>query len=151
MTVLQNRAEYTLKVDVPVYTVREDISYKLTPTLHLEPGFLFAFSPANSTENSSYPIFEEIQDEERIKEIQRADPSDIVYDENDNALFRTTKTSDYEFGHDLQRTEGYLQARYDPSDILSFAFGMRLDYLDVIDQVSVQPRGSVSIKLAGWL
>lgn len=140
-------AFYKLKVDVPVYTLREDISYKLTPTLHLEPGFLFAFSPTNSTEHSSFPAFEEVQDEDRIDEILRTDPTKLEYDEDGNALFRTTETSDYEFGHDLQRTEGYLQARYDPTEILSFAFGLRLDYLDLIDQVSVQPRGSVSIKL----
>ena len=140
-------AFYKLKVDVPVYTLREDISYKLTPTLHLEPGFLFAFSPANSTEHSSFPSLEEVQDEDRLDEILRTDPAKLEYDEEGIAFLRTTETSDYEFGHDLQRTEGYLQARYDPTDILSFAFGLRLDYLDLIDQVSVQPRGSVSIKL----
>ena len=140
-------AYYKLRVDVPVYTLREDILYKLTPTLHLEPGFLFAFSPANSTEHASYPTLEELFDEDRIEQIQRTDPAKIEYDEDGIAFLRTTKTSDYEFGHDLQRTEGYLQARYEPSEILSFAFGLRLDYLNLIDQVSVQPRGSVSIKL----
>ncbi len=140
-------AEYQLKVDVPVYTLREDLSYKLTPTLQLEPGFLFAFSPADSTEHSSYPAFEELFEEDRIEQVQRTTPSDIEYDEDGKAFLRTTKTSDYEFGHDLQRTEGYLQARYDASEILSFAFGLRLDYLNLIDQVSVQPRGSVSFKL----
>ena len=53
---------------------------------------------------------------------------------------RTTETRDYEFGHDLQRAEGYLQARYDPSSILSVALGVRLDYLDLIEQISIQPR-----------
>lgn len=139
--------EYKLKVDVPVYTLREDISYKLTPTLQLEPGFLFAFSPADSTEHSSYPSFEEVQDEDRIDEILRTDPAKLEYDEDGKAFLRTSKTNNYEFSHDLQRTESYLQARYEPSEILSFAFGLRLDYLDLIDQVSVQPRGSVSIKL----
>ena len=138
---------YRLKVDVPVYTLREDITYKLSPTLHLEPGFLFAFSPANSTEHSSYPSFEEIQDEDRIDELLRTDPTSLEYDEDGIAFLRKPKTSDYEFGHDLQRIEGYLQARYEPTDILSVAFGARLDYLDLIEQVSVQPRGSVSIKL----
>ena len=140
-------AEYKLKVDVPVWTLREDLSYKLTPTLQLEPGFLFAFSPADSTEHSSYPAFEELFEEDRIEQLQRTTPTEIEYDEDGKAFLRTTKTSDYEFGHDMQRTEGYLQARYDASEILSFAFGLRLDYLDLIDQVSVQPRGSVSFKL----
>ncbi len=140
-------AKYELLVDVPVYTLRADLSYQLTPTLQLEPGFLFAFSPANSTEHSSYPAFEELFDEDRIEQIQQTTPSQLEYDEYGNVLLQTTKTSDYEFGHDLQRTEGYLQARYEPSEILSFALGLRLDHLNLIEQLSVQPRGSISVKL----
>ena len=141
-------AEYLLKVNVPVYTLREDLSYRFTPTLHLEPGFLFAFSPANSTEHASFPAFEdEVPDEERLQELLRTDPEKVEFDDDGNARIRTTETRDYEFGHDLQRAEGYLQTRYDPLPALSVALGVRLDYLDLIEQVSIQPRGSVSITL----
>ena len=140
--------KYNLKVNVPVYTLREDVSYRLTPTLQLEPGFLLAFSPANSTEHSSFPSFEEeVPDEERLNELMQTDPTKVRFDDDGTPRIRTTETRDYEFGHDLQRAEGYLQTRYDPLPMLSVALGVRLDYLDVIEQFSVQPRGSVSIKL----
>ena len=140
--------EYNLKVNVPVYTLREDVSYRLTPTLQLEPGFLLAFSPANSTEHSSYPSFEEeVPDDETVSELLETDPTKIEFDDDGTPRIRTTETRDYEFGHDLQRAEGYLQTRYDPLPALSVALGVRVDYLDVIEQVSIQPRGSISIKL----
>ena len=53
----------------------------------------------------------------------------------------------YEFGHDFLRVEGYLQGRYDPLPFLSGALGLRLDYLDLTGQLSIQPRGSLSFAL----
>ena len=139
---------YNLKVSVPVYTLREDVSYRLTPTLQLEPGLLLAFSPANSTEHSSFPAFEEeVPDDETASELFQTDPTKVGFDDDGTLRIRTTETRDYEFGHDLQRAEGYLQTRYDPLPALSVALGVRVDYLDVIEQLSVQPRGSISIKL----
>ena len=140
--------QYNLKVNVPVYTLREDVSYRLTPKFQLEPGFLLAFSPANSTEHSSYPSFEEeVPDDEIVSELLETDPTKVEFDDDGTPRIRTTETRDYEFGHDLQRAEGYLQTRYDPLPALSVALGVRVDYLDVIEQVSIQPRGSISIKL----
>ncbi|MDE0634221.1 MAG: TonB-dependent receptor [Candidatus Poribacteria bacterium] len=137
-----------LKVNVPVYTLREDLYYRLSPKLQLEPGFLFAFSPANSTEFLSFPTFEEeVLDEETLQQLIQTNPEKIGYDDDGNARIRTTEIRDYEFGHDLQRVESYLQTRYDPLPALSVAFGVRLDYLDLIEQLSIQPRGSVSIEL----
>ena len=148
ITKSKDSLNYNLKVSVPVYTLREDVSYRLTPKLQLEPGLLLAFSPANSTEHSSYPAFEEeVPDDETVNELLQTDPAKITFDDDGTPRIRTTETSDYEFGHDLQRAEGYLQTRYDPLPALSVALGVRVDYLDVIEQLSVQPRGSVSIKL----
>ena len=148
ITKYKDSIKYNLKVNVPVYTLREDVSYRLTPTLQLEPGFLLAFSPANSTEHSSYPAFEEeVPDDETASELFQTDPTKVGFDDDGTLRVRTTETRDYEFGHDLQRAEGYLQTRYDPLPALSVALGVRVDYLDVIEQLSVQPRGSVSIKL----
>ena len=139
---------YNLKVNVPVYTLREDVSYGLTSTLQLEPGFLLAFSPANSTEHSSFPSFEEeVPDEDTLNELFQTDPAKVRFDDDGTPRIRTIETRDYEFGHDLQRAEGYLQTRYDPLPVLSVALGVRVGYLDLIEQLSVQPRGSVSIKL----
>ena len=142
------RAIYKLKVHVPVYTLREDVVYSLTPSLQLEPGFLFAFSPANSTEHSDFPtLSEEVLVGETLDELLQTDPDKVEYDDDDLPRLRTREIRDYEFGHDLQRAEGYLQTRYDPMPWLSLALGVRFDYLDLIEQVSVQPRASVSIEL----
>ena len=144
----KDSVDYRLKVNVPIYTLREDVSYQLTPTLQLEPGFLFAFSPANSTEHTGYPAFEEeVLDETALNALIQTNPEKVGVDDDGNARIRTTKTRDYAFGHDLQRAEGYLQTRYAPFPTLSVALGVRLDYLDVIEQLSIQPRGSISIKL----
>ncbi|RKU30990.1 hypothetical protein C6499_05385 [Candidatus Poribacteria bacterium] len=140
--------QYNLKVNVPVYTLREDVSYRLTSKLQLEPGLLLAFSPANSTEHSSIPSFEEeVPDDETLHELVQTDPTKVRFDDDGTPRIRTIENRDYEFGHDLQRAEGYLQTRYDPLPALSVALGIRVDYLDVIEQLSVQPRGSISIKL----
>ena len=148
ITKSKDAVDYRVKVNAPIYTLREDVSYQLTPILQLEPGFLLAFSPANSTERFSYPAFEEeIPDEETLNELIQTNPEKVRFDDDGNARIRTTKTRDYEFGHDLQRAEGYLQTRYDPLPALSVALGVRLDYLDLIEQLSIQPRGSISIKL----
>ena len=144
----KDSVDYRVKVNAPIYTLREDVSYRLTPTLQLEPGFLLAFSPANSTEHAGYPAFEEeILDEEALNELIQTNPEKVRFDDDGNARIRTTKTRDYEFGHNLQRAEGYFQTRYDPLPALSVALGVRLDYLDLIEQLSIQPRGSISIKL----
>ncbi len=144
----KDAVDYRVKVNAPIYTLREDVSYQLTPTLQLEQGFLFAFSPTNSTEHADYPAFEEeVLDEAALNELIQTNPGKVGIDDDGNARIRTTKTRDYEFGHDLQRAEGYLQTRYAPLPVLSVALGVRLDYLDLIEQLSIQPRGSISIKL----
>ena len=98
---------YSVQVNVPTYTLREDLSYKLTPKLQLEPGFLFAFSPAASTTYTVLP--------ENIS----SDDEKLVWQEKFDA-----------FHYDFQQAEGYLQARYDPLSFLSVALGVRLDYLN---------------------
>ena len=115
---------YSVQVNAPTYTLREDITYKLTPKLQLEPGFLLAFSPAESTTHTFLP--------ENIS----ADDEKLVWKEKfDN------------FNYGFQQTEGYLQARYDPLSFLSVALGVRFDYLNLTQQLSIQPRGSLSLTL----
>ena len=116
---------YDIKVNAPMYTLREDIFYKLTQTLQLEPGFLLAVSPAKS--HTRTPFLEKIdfESEEPPAWMQKLD----------------------EFNYTFRRAEGYLQTRYDPLAFLSIALGMRLDYLNLTEELSVQPRGSLSLKL----
>ena len=143
-------AHYDVNVKVPVYIVREDISYKLTPTFQLEPGFLFSFSPANSFEDGRFPEYE-TSAEEVTRELINED-GEVVGErpvvESQTRLTGMEEIHD-EFGHDFYRTEGYLQGRYDPLEFLSVALGIRLDYLNVTEELSIQPRGSVSFKLPG--
>ena len=52
-----------------------------------------------------------------------------------------------QFHYGFQQAEGYLQARYDPLSFLSVALGVRFDYLNLTQELSIQPRGSISLTL----
>ena len=135
---------YDINIKVPVYTLREDVSYRLnlrpddigsqsTPAA-LETGFLLSFSPANSFEDSRIPQFEESGDRvERVTPIVDEDGEivgeTVVYEQQQELV--GIEENHYEFGHNFLRAEGYLQGRYDPLPFLSGALGLRLDYLDV--------------------
>ena len=116
---------YDIKINTPMYTLREDVSYKLTPTLQLEPGFLLALSPAKSLTHTSSPGKIDFESEEEPSWTRKLD----------------------EFKYTFRRAEGYLQARYDPLSFLSIALGVRLDYLNLTEELSIQPRGSLSFTL----
>lgn len=133
-----NYAHYEIQVSAPVYTLREDVSYTVVPALQLESGFLYTFSPAASSENGWFE-----------NEIESDQEPEFTIEESDGEVISESVFEDVygEFGHDFYRTEGYVQGRYDPLSFLSVALGVRFDYLNVIEQVSVQPRGSVSFQL----
>ena len=151
---------YDINIKVPVYTLREDLSYRLnlrpddigsedTPAA-LETGFLLSFSPANSFEDSRIPQYEESEEPvETVTPIVNEDGEvigeTVVYEQGEELV--GIEESHYKFGHDFFRAEGYLQGRYDPLPSLSGALGLRLDYLDVTGQLSIQPRGSLSFAL----
>ena len=135
---MANYVHYEIKVNAPVYTLREDVSYRLSPMLQLESGMLFTFNPATSSENG---WVEENFPSDHDLSFTTETPDGEVINEG------TFEEVHDEFGHDFYRTEGYLQARYDPLSFLSVALGVRLDYLNVTEQLSVQPRGSVSLQL----
>ena len=141
---------YDVKVKVPVYTLREDVSYQLKSTLQLEAGSLLSFSPANSFEDSNLSEYEPVGEGIEIS-VPIVENSEVVGESiiTRPARYEVTELVEthYEFGHDFYRAEGYLQARYDPLPVLSIALGTRLDYLNLTQQLSVQPRASVSLKL----
>ncbi len=144
---------YEVNVEVPIWKLREDISYKLTPMLQLEQGFLLSFSPANSFEDSNIYEYEAIGESVQISIstplVENGDQIGERVITQTAVRYEVTnlEKTHSEFGHDFYRAEGYLQARYDPLPALSIALGTRLDYLDLTEQLSVQPRGSVSVKL----
>ena len=140
---------YDVKVNVPVWMLREDVSYRFTPKFQCESGFLLSFSPANSFEDGRFPEYE-TSDEDVTRVTPIIEDGEVIGEETrigpETRLMGVEEIHD-EFGHDFYRTEGYLQGRYDPLPFLSIALGVRLDYLNVTEQVSVQPRGSVSFIL----
>ena len=149
-------AHYNVEINAPVWTLREDVSYSLTPKLRFEPGFLLSFSPANSFEDGRFPtdVSSEVEDPEELPEVleyaeENEDTVTVIRRDDGTHEIRERSVEEIydEFGHDFYRTEGYVQGRYDPLEFLSVALGVRFDYLNVIEQVSVQPRGSVSIQL----
>ena len=142
---------YDVKINVPVYTLREDVSYRLTPQVQFEPGFLLSFSSANSFEDGRFPEYE-TSDEDVTRVTPIIEDGEVIGEETQ--IGPETRLTDVEeihdeFGHDFYRAEGYLQGRYDPLSFLSIALGIRLDYLNVTEKLSIQPRGSVSFQLPG--
>ena len=133
-----------IRANVPVYTLREDISYKLTPKFQLESGFLFTFSPANSFEDRGIRYEGFIESD--VDSILNENVELVTHNNRTYQVVRPQATYD-EFWYDFQRSEGYLQGRYDPLSFLSLALGVRLDYFNLTKGLSVQPRGSLSVKL----
>ncbi len=113
------------KTKVPAYQFRTDIAYKITDNFQFEPGFLLSYSPADSSSYSARAFVDEDSDD-----------GELVW----------SKSSD-NFDYQFRRAEGYLQGRYDPFSFLSLALGVRLDYLNMTDQLSTQPRASMSLRL----
>lgn len=114
-----------IKTNVPAYQLRTDISYKLTDTFQFEPGFLLSYSPADSFSYSTRAFVDE--------------------DSDDGELVGSRSFN--EFRYAFRRAEGYLQGRYDPFSFLSLALGVRFDSLNMTDELSTQPRASMSVKL----
>ena len=134
-----------ITANVPVYTLREDIVYKLTSKkLQFETGGLFIFSPATSFEDRGVQR-EWLVDPAVIPLLPEA--SELITRDNGIYQVERLETSRDEFWYDFQRAEGYLQGRYDPLSFLSVALGVRLDYFNLTRDLSVQPRGSLRIKL----
>ncbi len=141
---------YDIKIDVPVYTLREDITYKMNPFLQLELGFLFSFSPANSYEDGRFYEYDLVEAGRRgsVTTVENGVVEQKEYFTPERYEITELEETHFEFGHDFYRTEGYLQTRYDPLQSVSIALGIRMDYLDLTDELSIQPRGSVNVRLS---
>ena len=145
---------YTVQVNVPVWTLREDVTYRINPRFQLEPGLLLSFSPANSFEDSQEAQFRSlgtVRTEIVVTKSRERDTEGAQTQSGRRSrverVFEGMKAAHDEFGHDFFRAEGYLQGRYKIFSFLSVALGSRLDYLDLTEEVSIQPRGSVTLEL----
>ena len=114
----------SLEIDAPDYVLREDLTYELNPKHRLESGLILGFEPGQVS-----GTFTRIPDEGEADFDIRFEEK-VVIDEDVR-------------GH---RVEAYLQDRYTLLPFLSVVFGLRFDYFNRIDQLSVQPRGSVLVE-----
>ena len=148
---------YTVRVNVPVWTLREDVTFRFNPRFQIEPGLLFSFSPAISFEDSKETQFESVTIHSEYQVTQTTkDPNPPPGTDtgtqggggtHTERVFTGIKEAHDEFAHDFFRAEGYLQGRYNLSTFISVALGGRLDYLDLTEEVSIQPRGSINFEL----
>ncbi|MDE0466858.1 MAG: TonB-dependent receptor plug domain-containing protein [Candidatus Poribacteria bacterium] len=116
---------FELEIDAPSYVLREDLTYELNPKHRLESGLILGLEPGqvNGT-------FARIPDEGEV--------------EYDIRLEEKVAVDEYVRG---QRIEGYLQDRYALLPFLSVVFGLRFDYFNRTDELSIQPRGSLLVEL----
>ena len=115
----------SLEIDAPDYVLREDLTYELNAQHRLESGLILGFEPGRVTGN-----FTRIPDE-----------GEVDYD------IRFEEKVELDESVRGQRLEAYLQDRYTLLPFLSVVFGVRFDYFNRIDQLSVQPRGSLLLEL----
>ena len=119
-------ADLSLKIDAPQYVLREDLTYKLTPKHQIESGLIVGLEPGRATGRFIRPPDEgEVDYDPRFIEKQ-------VFDES--ALGK--------------RFEIYLQDRYRILPFLSIVLGLRTDYISDIDELSIQPRGSLLFEIS---
>ena len=119
-------ADLSLKVDAPQYVIREDLTYTLTPKHQIESGLILGLEPGRATGNFLRPPDEgEVDYDPRFIEKQSIDESSLG-----------------------KRVEIYLQDRYKVLPFLSVVLGLRTDYLNQIDGLSIQPRGSLLFEIS---
>ena len=117
--------ELALNIEAPNYTLREDLTYELNPRHRLESGLILGLEPGQVT-----GTFTRLPDEAEVD-------YDIRFEEK-------IPLDEYIRG---QRIEGYLQDRYTLLPSVSVVFGLRLDYFNRTDELSIQPRGSLLVEL----
>ena len=115
----------SLEIDAPNYTLREDITYELNEKHRLETGLILGLEPGEVS-----GTFTRIPDEAEVE-------FDIRFEEK-------VSINESVLG---QRIEGYLQDRYDVLPFISIVYGIRFDYFNRVDELSVQPRGSIRVVL----
>lgn len=115
----------SLNIDAPNYTLREDLTYELNEKNRLETGLIVGLEPGEVS-----GTFTRIPDEGEVD-------YDIRFEEK-NTIDETVRG---------QRIESYLQNRYNLLPFLSVVYGLRVDYFNRIDELTIQPRGSLRLEL----
>ena len=120
-----------LRLEPVQHELREDLAYRLNPKHQLESGLL-----VSTTQWDGSALFPRLPDE--------GDPT-----ASESQYFTFEEKIAVDFGQRFNFIEGYLQNRYDPLKFLSVTLGLRLDYFNLTDRVSVGPRGSLRFKMPG--
>ena len=120
-----------LRAEPVQYELREDLAYRLNPKHRLESGLLVSTTRWNVSS-----FFPRIPDE--------GDPA-----ASESQYFTFEEKGAVDFDRRFNFVEGYLQNRYEPLAFLSVTLGLRLDYFNITDRVSVGPRGSLGFRMPG--
>ena len=115
----------SLYIDAPTYTLREDLTYEINEKHQLESGLILGVEPGEVK-----GTFTRIPDEGEVEYDIRFEEKRLI-----NEIVRG------------QRIESYLQDRYNLLPFLSVVYGLRIDYFNRIDELSIQPRGSIRMEL----
>ena len=117
--------ELSLKIDAPDYVLREDLTYTLNPKHRLETGVILGLEPGRAVG----------------KFIRPPDEGEVDYDP------RFIDKQEFDESGSGKRMEVYLQDRYRVLPFLSVVLGLRVDYSSLVDDFSIQPRGSLLLDI----
>ena len=120
-----------LRLEPVQHELREDLAYRLNPKHRLESGLFLSTTQWNGS--AFFP--------------RRPDEGDPKGSESQYFTFEEKIAADFEQRFNF--IEGYLQNRYEPLAFLSVTLGLRLDYFNLTNRVSVGPRGSLRLKMPG--
>jgi len=116
---------YFIRIEPDMYSIRDDVLYTLTPKYKVETGLLFTSGMASVKSFFTRPPEE----------------GEVDYDFSTAEKIRTDAKERFTF------VEGYVQCRYSPVEKISLALGGRLDYFNLTDEISLEPRASLSLDL----
>ena len=116
---------FFLNIEPTDYQLREDLKYKLTPKHQLESGVILSSGPRKASSFFTRP----------------PDEGDASF----NFTFEEKVRAEAEERFDF--IEGYLQSRYSLLPFLSVAAGLRLEYFNLTDRMSLVPRGSLNFTM----
>ena len=117
--------EISLTIDAPDYILREDLTYRLNPKHQLESGVILGFETGRAVGTGNRP----------------PDEGEVDYD------FRFVERQTFDESVASRRIEVYLQDRYKVLPFLSVVLGLRMDYFSLVNEPSVQPRGSLLLDI----
>jgi len=116
---------YFMRFEPTQYALREDLTYRLTPKHQLESGLLFSTGQWRASSFFSRPPDEG----------------------SPGFIFTFEEKVELDVNERFDLIEGYLQSRHSLFAFLSIGLGLRLNYFNLTEQLSVVPRGSIKFNI----